>query len=77
MKRKRTRRDKFLAGRNTLVPWARLTAVIEPLYPTSGRMGRQPIGTAQVDAHEVAQGLAVVQRVIERFVDQLYHCCRQ
>jgi transposase, IS5 family len=26
------------------VPWARLIAVIEPLYPTSGRVGRQPVG---------------------------------
>lgn len=25
------------------MPWARLLAVIEPLYPKSGRVGRQPI----------------------------------
>jgi IS5 family transposase len=31
-----------------LVPWARLEAVIEPLYPTSGPVGRQPIGVAKM-----------------------------
>ena len=44
MKKKRTRREKFLGEMERIVPWARLGAVIEPLYPTSGRVGRQPIG---------------------------------
>src|SRR5438552_12928793 len=44
MKKKRTRREKFLAEMERIVPWTRLIAVIEPLYPTSGRVGRQPIG---------------------------------
>src|SRR5664279_3546837 len=44
MKKKRTRREKFLGEMERIVPWARLIAVIEPLYPTSGRVGRQPIG---------------------------------
>ena len=44
MKKKRTRREKFLCEMERIVPWARLGAVIEPLYPTSGRVGRQPIG---------------------------------
>ena len=39
MKKKRTRREKFLAGVERVVAWARLIAVIEPLYPTSGRVG--------------------------------------
>ena len=26
------------------MPWPRLIALIEPLYPTSGRIGRQPVG---------------------------------
>ena len=33
MKKKRTRREKFLAEMERIVPWARLIAVIEPLYP--------------------------------------------
>ncbi len=44
MKKKRTRREKFLSEMDRIVPWARLMAVIEPLYPTSGRVGRPPIG---------------------------------
>ena len=46
MKKKRTRREKFLAEMERIVPWARLIAVIEPLYPKSGRVGRPPIGVA-------------------------------
>ena len=48
MKKKRTRREKFLADMERVVPWTRLVAVIEPLYPTSGRVGRQPIGVARM-----------------------------
>jgi IS5 family transposase len=48
LKKKRTRREKFLADMERVVPWARLIAVIEPLYPTSGRVGRQPIGVARM-----------------------------
>ena len=47
MKKKRTRREKFLAEMERLVPWSRLIAVIEPLYPKSGRAGRQPIGVPE------------------------------
>jgi transposase, IS5 family len=31
-----------------IVPWARMIAVIKPLYPKSGRVGRQPIGVAKM-----------------------------
>jgi transposase, IS5 family len=48
MKKKRTRREKFLGEMERIVPWARLIAVIEPLYPKSGRVGRQPIGVAKM-----------------------------
>jgi transposase, IS5 family len=48
MKKKRTRREKFLGEMERIVPWARLIAVIEPLYPTSGRVGRQPIGISRM-----------------------------
>jgi IS5 family transposase len=44
LKKKRTPREKFLADMERVVPWARLISVIEPLYPKSGRVGRQPIG---------------------------------
>ncbi len=42
-KKKTTRREKFLAEMERVVPWARLVAVIAPHYP-SGRRGRPPIG---------------------------------
>ena len=42
VKKKRTRREKFLAEMERLVPWARLVAVIEPRYPKSGRVELNP-----------------------------------
>jgi IS5 family transposase len=48
LKKKRTRREKFLAEMERVVPWSRLIAVIEPLYPTRGRVGRQPIGVPRM-----------------------------
>jgi IS5 family transposase len=42
-KRKITRREKFLARMETLIPWTQLLAVIEPFYP-KGLRGRPPIG---------------------------------
>ena len=37
-----TRRERFLAEMNAVVPWARLTALIEPHYPKGGG-GRPPM----------------------------------
>jgi len=48
LKKKRTRREKFLAEMERIVPWARLIAIIEPLYPKSGRVGRPPIGVSKM-----------------------------
>jgi IS5 family transposase len=31
--RKPTRREEFLAQMNTVMPWGKLTALIEPVYP--------------------------------------------
>ena len=47
-KKRVTRREKFLAEMERVVPWARLEAVIEPLYPSAGRVGRQPIGVSRM-----------------------------
>ena len=41
-KGKTTRRERFLAEMSTVIPWARLTALIEPHYPKAGN-GRQPM----------------------------------
>jgi len=42
-KKKTTRREKFLARMEEVIPWAQLLAVIEPYYP-KGLRGRPPIG---------------------------------
>jgi IS5 family transposase len=40
-KRKQTRREKFLTEMDKVVPWARLSALVEPVYP-KGKGGRPP-----------------------------------
>jgi IS5 family transposase len=47
-KKRITRREKFLAQMEQVVPWARLESVVEPLYPSAGRVGRQPIGVPKM-----------------------------
>ena len=42
-KKKVTRREKFLARMEALIPWTQLLAVIEPFYP-KGERGRPPVG---------------------------------
>ena len=42
-KRKQTRRDKFLAEMERVVPWSRLVERLRPLYPKGSR-GRPPVG---------------------------------
>jgi transposase, IS5 family len=41
--RKQTRREKFLAEMDRIMPWAELESLIEPYYPKQGN-GRPPIG---------------------------------
>jgi IS5 family transposase len=48
LKKKRTRREKSLAEMERVVPWGKLIAVIEPASPTSGRVGRQPMGVPKM-----------------------------
>jgi IS5 family transposase len=40
--RKPTRREKFLAEMNTVVPWSELAALIEPYYPKTTSAGGRP-----------------------------------
>ena len=47
-KKRKTRREKFLGEMQQVVPWAALIALIEPHYPSSGRVGRPPIGVARM-----------------------------
>lgn len=41
-KKKVTRRERFLAEMDAVIPWATLSALIAPHYPTAGR-GRRPL----------------------------------
>jgi transposase, IS5 family len=46
-KKKRTKRDVFLAGMAAIVPWSTLEARIEPHYPKLGPQGgRRPFALA-------------------------------
>src|SRR5512134_3145878 len=42
-KGKVTRRERFLAEMDAVIPWPQLLGLIEPYYPKAGR-GRQPLG---------------------------------
>jgi transposase, IS5 family len=42
-KKKQTKRERFLAEMEQVVPWARLVALIKPHYPKAGGTGRQPM----------------------------------
>ena len=42
MKKKRTRRELFLAEMDVVVPWRRLLGLIEPHYPRTGAKGGRP-----------------------------------
>jgi IS5 family transposase len=47
-KKRKTRREKFLGEMEQVVPWKQLEALVEPHYPRSGRVGRQPIGVQRM-----------------------------
>jgi IS5 family transposase len=42
--RKPTRRERFLAEMEQVIPWSELAAVIEPYYPKAEGAGRPPVG---------------------------------
>src|SRR6056297_4013970 len=42
MKKRQTRREKFLAEMDAVVPWSRLLGLIEPHYPRIGAKGGRP-----------------------------------
>ena len=46
-KQQRTRRERFLARREEVLPWAQVLAVIAPHYP-KGDCGRPPIGLERI-----------------------------
>jgi len=54
-KKKRTRRDRFLADIEAVTPWSVLVAVIEPFYPKNEGRGRPVIGLERMLRMYVAQ----------------------
>lgn len=64
-KRKQTRREVFLAEMDAVIPWARLTALIEPVYPKAGR-GRRPYALeAMLRIHFMQQWFALSDPAME------------
>ena len=68
-KKKTTRREKFLAQMEAVVPWGRLVAVIAPHYP-AGKRGRPPVGVERMlRLYFLAQWYALADEALE---DALY-----
>ena len=68
-KKKVTRRERFLAEMNQLVPWTRLLTALEPYYP-NGKRGRPPIGLERMlRLYFVQQWYALADEALE---DALY-----
>jgi IS5 family transposase len=68
-KKKITRREKFLARMEEVIPWTRLLAVIEPHYP-KGERGRPPIGLERMlRVYFLQQWYALADEALE---DALY-----
>ncbi len=47
-KKRKTWREKLLGEMQHVVLWSALMALIEPHYPSSGRVGRPPIGVPRM-----------------------------
>jgi IS5 family transposase len=71
-KRKTTRRDRFLAEMEILVPWARLLAALRPhYYPTAGQgPGRPPMGLERMlRRYFLQQWFGLADEALEDAVD--------
>ena len=49
-----TRRERFLAEMDAVIPWAKLLALIAPHYPKAGR-DRQPLGLEKMRIYFLQQ----------------------
>ena len=68
-KKKQTRRDRFLAEMEQVVPWARLVERLRPLYP-KGERGRPPVGLERMlRIHFLQQWYGLADEAME---DALY-----
>lgn len=72
-KKRVTRREKFLGEMEQIVPWQRLIDLIEPHYPSSGRVGRPPIGIERMlRMYFLQQWYGLSDEALE---DALYDSC--
>lgn len=55
VKKKRTRRDRFLSEIEAVTPWSELVAEILPFYPKGEGRGRPPIGLERMLRMYIAQ----------------------
>ena len=68
-KKKTTRREKFLARMEAVIPWAKLLVVLEPHYP-KGQRGRPPVGLERMlRVYFLQQWYALADEALE---DALY-----
>ena len=64
-KKKQTRRDRFLAEMEQVVPWPRLVARLQPLYP-KGERGRPPVALERMlRIHFLQQWYALADPAME------------
>ena len=64
-KKKQTRRDKFLAEMEAVVPWPRLVERLAPLYP-KGERGRPPVPLERMlRVHFLQQWYALADQAME------------
>lgn len=76
-KGKRTRREKFLAEMEQVVPWKELLTLIEPHYPTAGRPGRQPYRlSTMLRIHFLQQWYALSDPAMEEALYEIPTLCR-
>ena len=76
MKRKQTRREKFLLEMDQVIPWSRLLSLIEPVYP-KGRTGRPPYALeAMLRIHFMQQWFALSDPAMEEALYDSY-CMRK
>lgn len=76
-KRKRTRREVFLAEMDQVVPWHAPQALIAPHYPKLGRPGRQPYPLAtMLRIHFLKQWYALSDPVMEESLYDTPVMCR-
>ncbi|MFN3829007.1 MAG: IS5 family transposase [Tepidimonas ignava] len=54
-KKRVTRRERFWAQIEQLVPWQALLQLIEPVYPKDGKRGRRPVGCERMLRMYIAQ----------------------